>query len=120
MNKLQRLKSEIQRLPEKQNLANHVGVLQRYNTQITNALEILTITRNRAANIKIVSPDTDLKTVTSKIDDAAKTAQRLRKSLSEKIENIKNADDKVITIERTANSASTTLRDKWRVLLQGK
>lgn len=120
MNKLQRLKTEIQRLPEKRNLADLVGVLQRYDTQMTNAVEILTQTQNRFAYVKIVSKDADLKLITDKIDQAAKTAQRLRKSLSDKIENIKNADDKVFTIESTAKSASTTLRDRWRILLQSK
>jgi PHD/YefM family antitoxin component YafN of YafNO toxin-antitoxin module len=120
VNKLQRLKSEIQRLPEKQNLANLVGDLQKYNTLMTNALEVLLLTQDRSAHIKIVSPDIDLKSVTGKIDDIAKTAQRLRKRLSEKIENIKNDDDKVAIIDGTTKGASTLLREKWRTFLQSK
>lgn len=120
MNKLQRLKSEIQLLPAKQQRADLVGTLQKYNTQTSNALEVLSDTRKTIDYVKIVSETVDLGIVADKTSVAAKTAQRLRKSLSDNIQNIRNADDKVIAIDSSAKAALGALRDKWRAMLQGK
>lgn len=120
MNKLQRLKNEIQLLPAKQHRADLVGTLQKYNSQMTNAVEILNDTHEATNFVKIVFETMDLRPVADKTSISAKTAQRLRKSLTEDIQNIRNADDKVFTIESNAKAALSSLRDKWRAMLQSK
>ena len=120
MSKLQRLRSEILLLPAKQQRADLVGTLQKYNTQTNNALDVLSDTRKTIDYVKIVSATVDLRNVADKTGVAAKTAQRLRKSLSENIQNIRNADEKVFTIESNAKAALISLREKWRTTLQSK
>lgn len=120
MNKLQRLKNEIQLLPAKQQRADLVGTLQKYNSQMTNAVGMLNDTHKTTDFVKIVSETMDLGLVADKTSVSAKTAQRLRKSLSENIQNIRNADDKVFTIESNAKVALVSLRDKWRTMLQSR
>ncbi len=51
MNKLQRLKEQIQSLPAKKNRLNLVGVLQRYNVQTSETLEIVNQTRQNAEQV---------------------------------------------------------------------
>lgn len=120
MNKLQRLKEQIQSLPAKKNRLNLVGVLQRYNAQTSETLEILRQTRQNAQQVSAVFPNLDLQvTVTEKINSAARAAQTLRKTL-EKIENIqtKKAEDSFQLLNNTARTARNNLRDKWSATLK--
>ena len=120
MNKLQLLKTEIEKIPEKRSRANLVGVLARYNDQTNKSFEVLTQTRNSLDFVLQVSSDINIETVRNKIEQTAKTSHRLRKRLSEDIEKIKSADDKFIDIKNTADSASKTLREKWQLFLKDK
>jgi hypothetical protein len=120
MNKIQLLKTEIEKIPEKRNRAHLVGVLENYNTKTNEAFKTLTQTRNSSDFILQVSSDINIDLVKNKIEQAAKISQRLRKRLSEDIEKIKSADDKFIDIKNIADSASKTLDDKWQLFLKGK
>ncbi len=120
MNKLQRLKEQIQSLPAKKSRLNLVGVLQRYNVQTSETLEIVRQTRQNVEQVSTVFPNLDLQTtVTEKINSVARTAQSLRKTL-EKIENIqtKKADDNFQLLNNTARTARNNLRDKWSSTLK--
>lgn len=120
MNKLQLLKTEIEKIPEKRKRAHLVGVLEKYSEQTSKSLEILSQTRNSSNFILQVSSDVNMDLVSNKVEQAVKTSQRLRKRLSEDIEKIKSADDKFIDIKNIADSASKTLREKWQLFLKDK
>lgn len=120
MNKLQRLKEEIQSLPAKKSRLHLNEDLRRYNTLASESLETLRQTHRTSEQVAAVFPDLDLQvTVIEKINSAVRTAQSLRKTL-EKIENIqtKKADDNFQLLNNTARTARNNLRDKWSATLK--
>lgn len=122
MNKLQHLKVQIQSLPAKKSRLNLIGVLQKYNDQTSVALKTLEQTRQNALQVAVVFPDSDLRTVTERINSTTRTAQSLRKSLGSKIENVQKpqSDSDFQLLSNTAKTAQNLLRDKWVAMLRGK
>lgn len=120
MNKLQRLKEDIKSLPAKKSRLNLIGVLQKYNEQTSETLEMLRQTRSGAEQVAAVFPNLDLRvTVIDKINSATRIAQSLRKTL-EKIEKIQTQDDAFRSLDETAKAVKRNLHNKWNVTLEDK
>ena len=122
MNKLQILKEQILSLPAKKSRMNLIGDLQIYNNQMSAAFNTLEQTRQNAEQIVAVFSDMNLQIITEKVNSTAKTAQTLRKSLENKIENVQKpqSDDKFQLLTHTSKTAQNLLRDKWTAMLKGK
>ncbi len=111
---------KIDSFPEKKRRTNLVGKLSQYGKLAATAHTTLTETLTVQSHARIAFPDSNFQKLLDDAKDAATTARRLHKKLSDDIWNIEKADEQFTRISEIAKSSDRLIKNKWKDLIEKK